>query len=173
MFFNVESHIQIYNGQMAGRIIENADNAYFVLDRVFFLKLDNKEKEKFSRILLNNLLVAYERSKLGAFLAAPLENNDIEKWKRYGNVLHHLYELLVMNEDLKFFKDEDDVEDFARNMGKINPRNLGGENFFETIEQITAQVEKVDEDQDPQKWQTDKLDQKAWTDAMKEVHRRP
>jgi len=122
MWFNVEANIQIHNGQITAKITETVDNAYVVLDNYFYLKLTNREKDKLSRILLNNLLVAYDRSKLGAFLKAPFHTNDIGTWQKYGNLLRHLYDLLARNDDLKFFTDFEDVESFARNLGQINPR---------------------------------------------------
>ena len=56
---------------MIGKITESSDNAFFLQNGMVKSLLDFEEREKTSRIMLNNLLVAYERSKLGQFLKAP------------------------------------------------------------------------------------------------------
>ena len=63
------------------KITEYAENLYVVEDGEVIEKFKKKERKMFSKMLVNNLVVAYMRSHLALFLRAPIESNDIEMWQ--------------------------------------------------------------------------------------------
>lgn len=62
MFFNIEADIELHNGKMLVKISEIIDNAYIVNGATFQSQLDKSERRIFSRIIVNNLIIAHERS---------------------------------------------------------------------------------------------------------------
>ena len=72
---------------MRVKITEMADNAWILQNGIMKFKLDQKERKIFSRIMVNNMIVAYKRSKLGHYLRAPLHTSDMNQWNNYGTLI--------------------------------------------------------------------------------------
>ena len=81
-FFSVEADIEIHNGQITGKVTEYANNAgYFVTgDKMSRVRMNYSEKKKFSNIMLDNIIAAYNESMLDVMLEAPFHTNSLDEW---------------------------------------------------------------------------------------------
>jgi len=85
---------------MRGKITEFPNNIYFLENDK---RYNHQQSKHFSRIMLNDLLIAYERSELHFFLKAPYHSSDIKKWEAYGQTLEYLDKLMRIDNEIAFF----------------------------------------------------------------------
>lgn len=91
--------------------------------------------------MLNNVIVAYERSGLNDFLGAPFYTNDFEKWASFGRTLSYLDDLLSAGDALTFFSDAS-LDDFIGNLGQVSEDGTEVVNYFEPLDALFRRLAK-------------------------------
>lgn len=122
------------------------------------------ERQSFSKLMLDNVIAAYEKSRLGLILKAPFFSGGAEDWADQLKMLRYLQTKLDFNDELNFEKNWF-VEDCAKAWRQNNSGEKSGEgpgekpvgeksekftgdeplverNFFQSLEELAEMVFK-------------------------------
>lgn len=75
---------------MMGKITLYANNAEFVQEDGSKVKLNQIERRQFSKIMMENVIAAYNQSMIGEVLKAPFQTNDVSEWQAQLDFLRHI-----------------------------------------------------------------------------------
>ena len=101
-FFSMDADIQIHNGDIMAKVLLYQNNAGFINDDGVKFEMNMEDKKTFSRLILRNLIAAYQRSKLDVLLEAPFYTNNVEEWTLYLKVMRYVKIKFDFKDNLEF-----------------------------------------------------------------------
>jgi len=112
-------------------VTEFANNAYLItrINETYgdLEPMNHVQRRQFSKIMVDNVIAAYEKSMLGVMLKAPFDSNNAEDWNKQLELMRYMKAKFAFKDELNFKADK-----YLMDFMSLRQQNktLVEENFF-------------------------------------------